>query len=68
MKKEARMAMANAGFLAGASFSNSMVGVIHAIAHVIRLQKKLHRMTGLPITLKEAGAIRPCFRRWQKLH
>ena len=115
--KEARMAMANASFLAGASFSNSMVGVIHAIghalgaichiphgdamnillpagmmfnrkvcrdtysrlllylagpevyektpvskradctiAHVIRLQKKLHRMTGLPITLKEAGA------------
>lgn len=115
--KEARAAMANASFLAGASFSNSMVGVVHAIGHalggvchiphgdamnillpagmmynrkvcrdtygelllylagpevymktpkqkraertiaeVVRLRKKLHQMTGLPITLKEAGA------------
>lgn len=113
---EARSAMANASFLAGAAFSNSMVGVIHAIGHalgavchvphgdamnilmpagmifnrracgeayakllpylagpeaavqtpareranrtikeVIRLRKRLHQMTGLPITLKEAG-------------
>lgn len=113
----ARSAMANASFLAGAAFSNSMVGVIHAIGHalgavchvphgdamnilmpagmyfnrracgeayakllpylagaeaamktpprdranrtikeVIRLRKRLHEMTGLPVTLKEAGA------------
>lgn len=114
---EARMAMANASFLAGAAFSNSMVGVIHAIGHalggvcqiahgdamnillpvgmrfnrkvcgesygelllhlagpevylatpqerradraiaeVMRMQKRLHDLTGLPMTLKEAGA------------
>ncbi len=114
--KEARAAMANASFLAGASFSNSMVGVVHAIGHalggvchvphgdamsillpagmmfnqkvcggayaellpylagaeaymktpgpkrarrmiaeVVHLREKLHRMTGLPVTLKEAG-------------
>lgn len=114
--QNARSAMANASFLAGAAFSNSMVGVIHAIGHalgavcrvphgdamnilmpagmlfnrrvcggdyakllpylvgaeaametppkeradrtikeVIRLRKRLHQMTGLPITLKEAG-------------
>ena len=115
--KEARISMANASFLAGAAFSNSMVGVVHAIGHalggvchiphgdamnillpagmmfnrkvcresygqlllylagpevyastpnqtraermireVICLRKRLHRMTGLPLTLKEAGA------------
>ncbi len=115
--KEARTAMANASFLAGAAFSNSMVGVVHAnghalggvchiahgdamnillpagmifnrrvcrdtyaelllylagpevyhntpaakradrmIAEVVRLRGRLHRMTGLPVTLKEAGA------------
>lgn len=115
--KEARAAMANASFLAGAAFSNSMVGVVHAIGHalggvchiahgdamnillpagmifnrkvcrdtygelllylagpevwlktperkradrmiseVIRLRERLHRLTGLPVTLKEAGA------------
>lgn len=114
--REARLAMANASFLAGAAFSNSMVGVVHAIGHalgavchvphgdamnillpagmmfnfkvcrkeyarllpyltgadaykkmseqerarqaireVVRLRGKLHRMTGLPATLKEAG-------------
>jgi alcohol dehydrogenase len=114
--KEARLSMANASFLAGAAFSNSMVGVVHAIGHalggvchvphgdamnillptcmrfnlkvcndtyaelllhlagpevylktpknqrakraiqeVIRLREQLHRMTGLPTTLKEAG-------------
>ncbi|MDO4323267.1 MAG: iron-containing alcohol dehydrogenase [Lachnospiraceae bacterium] len=114
--KEARASMANASFLAGAAFSNSMVGIVHAIGHalggvcrvphgdamnillpagmmynrkecsdtyaelllylagpevylktpkqkraqrtiaeVIRLREKLHRMTGLPVTLKEAG-------------
>ncbi len=114
--KEARAAMANASFLAGAAFSNSMVGVIHAIGHalggvchvphgdamnillptgmrfnkkacadtygelllylagpkayletpaarradrmiaeVVQLRKRLHRMTGLPLTLAEAG-------------
>ncbi|MCD8153132.1 MAG: iron-containing alcohol dehydrogenase [Clostridiales bacterium] len=113
---EARAAMANASFLAGAAFSNSMVGGIHAIGHalggvchvphadamnillpagmlynrkycvdtygelllhlagpqvyqstprqkragraieeVLRLRKKLNRMTGLPLTLKDAG-------------
>ena len=32
---EARMAMANASMMAGAAFSNSMVGVIHAIGHAL---------------------------------
>lgn len=31
--EEARMAMANAALLAGMSFSNSMVGIVHALAH-----------------------------------
>lgn len=113
---QARSAMANASFLAGASFSNSMVGVVHAIGHalggvchvphgdamnillpagmmfnyktcrevygelllylvgpelyaktpkarrahaaieaVMRIRERLHRITGLPVTLKEAG-------------
>lgn len=111
-----RAAMANASFLAGAAFSNSMVGVVHAVGHalgaichvphgdamnillpagmlfnckvcqesyaelllflagqevylktpktkrakravgeVIRLQKRLNVLTGLPMTLAEAG-------------
>lgn len=33
--KEARAAMANASFLAGAAFGNSMVGVVHAIGHAL---------------------------------
>ncbi len=33
--KEARLSMANASFLAGAAFSNSMVGVVHAIGHAL---------------------------------
>lgn len=32
---EARAAMANASFLAGAAFGNSMVGVVHAIGHAL---------------------------------
>jgi len=31
--KEARLAMANAALLAGISFSNSLVGVVHSLAH-----------------------------------
>lgn len=31
--EEARLAMANASLMAGAAFSNSMVGVVHAIGH-----------------------------------
>jgi alcohol dehydrogenase len=31
--EEARLAMANAALLAGMSFSNSMVGMVHALAH-----------------------------------
>ena len=31
----ARLAMANAAYLAGASFSNSMVGMVHAIGHAL---------------------------------
>ncbi len=114
--KDARLALANASFLAGASFSNSMVGIVHAIGHalggvchvahgdamnillpagmmynrrvcekeyaqlllylagagvyertpkeqrakraiayVLQLRKRLHQMTGLPLTLREAG-------------
>jgi alcohol dehydrogenase len=32
---DARLAMANAAYLAGASFSNSMVGMVHAIGHAL---------------------------------
>ena len=32
---EARLAMANASTMAGAAFSNSMVGVVHAIGHAL---------------------------------
>lgn len=31
--KEARLAMANASLMAGVAFSNSMVGIVHAIGH-----------------------------------
>lgn len=31
--KKARLAMANAAYIAGSSFSNSMVGIVHAIGH-----------------------------------
>lgn len=34
-RKKARLAMANASFMAGASFSNSMVGIVHAIGHAL---------------------------------
>lgn len=33
--KEARLALANASMMAGAAFSNSMVGIIHAIGHAL---------------------------------
>lgn len=33
--KQARMAMANGSLLAGAAFSNSMVGLVHAIGHAL---------------------------------
>jgi alcohol dehydrogenase len=33
--EKARQAMANAAFMAGAAFSNSMVGMIHAIGHAL---------------------------------
>ena len=33
--KKARLAMANAAYIAGASFSNSMVGIVHAIGHSV---------------------------------
>lgn len=33
--KKARLAMANASMLAGAAFSNSMVGLVHAIGHAL---------------------------------
>ena len=33
--QKARLAMANAAYLAGAAFSNSMVGMVHAIGHAL---------------------------------
>lgn len=33
--KDARLALANASTMAGAAFSNSMVGIIHAIGHAL---------------------------------
>lgn len=114
--KQARIAMANASMMAGVSFSNSMVGLVHAIGHALggvckvphgnamnillpfcmkynmdkigeqygeillylageevylntpkdkrgektvqiveEMKEKLNKLTGLPITLKEAG-------------
>ncbi|MBU2510330.1 iron-containing alcohol dehydrogenase [bacterium] len=114
--KKARLAMSNASCLAGAAFSNSMVGIVHALGHatggvchvphgvamsiflpfgleynidasreyisellfplggaeiyaatpkdkraeksielIRNLQKELHSLSGLPMTLKEAG-------------
>lgn len=34
-KEEAKIAMANASMMAGVSFSNSMVGLVHAIGHAL---------------------------------
>ena len=34
-RKKPRLAMANASMMAGAAFSNSMVGIIHAIGHAL---------------------------------
>lgn len=34
-RKKARFAMANASMMAGAAFSNSMVGIVHAIGHAL---------------------------------
>ncbi|MDY3765996.1 MAG: iron-containing alcohol dehydrogenase [Lachnospiraceae bacterium] len=34
-RTEARLAMANASMMAGAAFSNSMVGIVHAIGHAL---------------------------------
>ncbi|GMQ62955.1 iron-containing alcohol dehydrogenase [Vallitalea maricola] len=33
--EEARLALANASYMAGTAFSNSMVGIVHAIGHAI---------------------------------
>lgn len=33
--QEARMALANASYMAGTAFSNSMVGIVHAIGHAL---------------------------------
>lgn len=33
--RKARMVMANGSLLAGAAFSNSMVGLVHAIGHAL---------------------------------
>jgi len=34
-KKKARLALANAALLAGVAFSNSMVGIVHAVGHAL---------------------------------
>lgn len=120
--KQARFALSMASYLAGAAFSNSMVGVVHAVGHalgsvchvphgeamtillpigmrynlrncqktygelllflagpkvyaqtpeterakaavkyVVSLQRTLHRLTGLPVTLREAGVTKEDF-------
>lgn len=120
--KKARLAMSNASTMAGAAFSNSMVGMVHAIGHALggvckvphgdamtillpycmlynykkvgdiygelllylegpevyadtpaekrceeaiksvrRLERRLHKLTGLPMTLKEAHVDRKDF-------
>lgn len=120
--KKARLAMANASTMAGAAFSNSMVGMVHAIGHALggvcrvphgdamtillpycmlynykkigdiygelllylegadtyahtpahkrgeeaiksvrRMERKLHKLSGLPMTLKEVNVDRKDF-------
>src|SRR5699024_11592695 len=38
--KKVRLAMANASTMAGAAFSNSMVGLVHAIGHALRSEER----------------------------
>ena len=54
--KKARLAMANGSLLAGSAFSNSMVGIVHAIGH------SLGGVCGLPHGLAMAILLPHCMR------
>ena len=49
--KKARLSMANASLLAGISFSNSMVGLVHAIGHSIGAVSKVPHGDAISILL-----------------
>ena len=49
--KDARFAMANASTMAGISFSNSMVGAVHAIGHACGAIAHIHHGTAMAILL-----------------
>ena len=63
--KTARFAMANAALLAGASFSNSMVGVVHSLAHATGgtchvphgVANAIYLPHGMEYNLKKAGEL-----------
>ncbi|HEY8347702.1 MAG TPA: iron-containing alcohol dehydrogenase [Symbiobacteriaceae bacterium] len=48
---EARLAMANAALMAGAAFSNSMVGLVHAIGHACGSVARVAHGTAMAILL-----------------
>lgn len=52
--KDARMAMANASLMAGISFSNSMVGIVHAIGHACGAISKVAHGDAMTILLPHA--------------
>ncbi|MGF3076484.1 iron-containing alcohol dehydrogenase [Facklamia sp. P12955] len=52
--KEARIAMANASLMAGISFSNSMVGIVHAIGHACGSISKIAHGDAMAILLPYA--------------
>lgn len=49
--KKARLALADAAFLAGAAFSNSMVGIVHAIGHSVGAVSKVPHGSAMTILL-----------------
>ena len=56
MQRKARLALANGSLLAGSAFSNSMVGIVHAIGH------SLGGVCGLPHGLAMAILLPHCMR------
>ena len=49
--KNARFAMANAALMAGAAFSNSMVGAVHAVGHACGAVARIHHGIAMAIIL-----------------
>jgi alcohol dehydrogenase len=49
--RNARFALANASLMAGAAFSNSMVGAVHAVGHACGAIAHIHHGTAMAILL-----------------